>query len=109
MGIRSNLSGKDTVRIFEQFGYKKLAPGLLRGLIRKSDVSLDDFLKAKQYFPRSSSMTFPYYLLNPQLMRSPISLRTEGAWTIMIGMERDSRSNNAIYIFLTGALHGSSE
>ncbi|MBI5633944.1 MAG: type II toxin-antitoxin system HicA family toxin [Nitrospirae bacterium] len=72
MGILSNLSGKDTVRIFEQFGYsidhqtgshmilyhqsrptlsipnhKELAPGLLRGLIRKSGISLDDFIKVK--------------------------------------------------------------
>ena len=72
MGILSNLSGGDAVRIFQQFGYvldhqtgshmilyhesrptlsipnhKELAPGLLRGLIRKSGIPLDDFLKEK--------------------------------------------------------------
>ena len=72
MGILSNLSGKDAVKIFEKFGYsvdhqtgshiilyhqsrptlsvpnhKELAPGLLRGLIRKSGISLDDFIKSK--------------------------------------------------------------
>jgi predicted RNA binding protein YcfA (HicA-like mRNA interferase family) len=72
VGILSNLSGKDAVKIFEQFGYsvdhqtgshiilyhnsrptlsvpnhKELAPGLLRGLIRKSGISIDEFMKAK--------------------------------------------------------------
>ncbi len=72
MGVLSNLSGKDAVKIFSQFGYtldhhtgshmilyhenrptlsvpkhKELAPGLLRGLIRKSGITVNDFLKAK--------------------------------------------------------------
>jgi predicted RNA binding protein YcfA (HicA-like mRNA interferase family) len=72
VGILSNLSGKDAVKIFEQCGYsvdhqtgshiilyhnsrptlsvpnhKELAPGLLRGLIRKSGISIDEFMKAK--------------------------------------------------------------
>lgn len=72
MGILSNVSGKDAHKIFKQFGYildhqtgshmilfhenrptlsipnhKELAPGLLRGLIRKSGLSMDEFLKAK--------------------------------------------------------------
>lgn len=72
MGILSNISGKDAVRIFQKFGYildhqtgshmilyheskptlsipnhKELAPGLLRGLIRKSGLTVDEFLKAK--------------------------------------------------------------
>lgn len=72
MGLLSNFSGKDAVRIFKKFGYKidhqtgshmilyhesrptlsipnhkELAPGLLRGLIRKSGLSVGDFLKAK--------------------------------------------------------------
>ena len=72
MGLLSNFSGKDAVRIFRKFGYridhqtgshmilflesrptlsianhKELAPGLLRGLIRKSGLSVDEFLKAK--------------------------------------------------------------
>ena len=72
MGILSNISGKEAVRIFQKFGYildhqtgshmilyhetkptlsipnhKELAPGLLRGLIRKSGLIVDEFLKAK--------------------------------------------------------------
>ena len=72
MGILSNISGKEAVRIFQKFGYildhqtgshmilyhesrptlsipdhKELAPGLLRALIRKSGLTVDQFLKAK--------------------------------------------------------------
>lgn len=72
MGILSNLSGKEAVKIFQKFGYiidhqtgshiilyheakptlsvpnhKELAPGLLRGLIRKSGLTVDEFLKGK--------------------------------------------------------------
>lgn len=72
MGILSNTSGKEAVKIFQKFGYvldhqtgshmilyhesrptlsipnhKELAPGLLRGLIRKSGLTIDEFLKAK--------------------------------------------------------------
>ncbi|MBU0710493.1 type II toxin-antitoxin system HicA family toxin [bacterium] len=72
MGILSNISGKDAVKVFQKFGYsidhqtgshiilyhemrstlsipnhKELAPGLLRGLIRKSGLTVDEFLKAK--------------------------------------------------------------
>ncbi len=72
MGRLSNISGKDAVKIFQKFGYildhqtgshmilyhesrstlsvpdhKELAPGLLRGLITKSGLTVDIFLKAK--------------------------------------------------------------
>jgi len=72
MGVLSNISGKEAVRIFEKFGYildhqtgshmilyherrptlsipnhKELAPGLLRGLIRKSGLTVEEFLRAK--------------------------------------------------------------
>lgn len=72
MGILSNISGKETVSIFQEFGYvidhqtgshmilyhatrptlsipnhRELAPGLLRGLIRRSGLTVDEFLKAK--------------------------------------------------------------
>lgn len=72
MGVLSNISGKEAVKIFKKFGYsvdrqtgshiimyhesratlsipdhKELAPGLVRGLIRKSGISVDDFLKEK--------------------------------------------------------------
>lgn len=72
MGVLSNISGKDVVKVFGKFGYvldhqtgshmilyhesrptlsvpnhKELAPGLLRGLIRKSGLTVDEFLKAK--------------------------------------------------------------
>lgn len=72
MGILSNFSGKETVKIFERFSYvlhhqtgshmilyhnskptlsvpnhKELAPGLLRGLIRKSGITIEEFLHAK--------------------------------------------------------------
>jgi predicted RNA binding protein YcfA (HicA-like mRNA interferase family) len=72
VGILSNLSGKEAVKIFEKFGYdlhhqtgshiilyhkskptlsvpnhKELAPGLLRGLIRKSGITVEEFLHAK--------------------------------------------------------------
>jgi len=72
LGILSNISGKDAVSIFQKFGYvldhqsgshmilyhesrptlsipnhKELAPGLLRGLIRKSGLTVEEFLNAK--------------------------------------------------------------
>ena len=72
MGRLSNISGEDAVKIFQKFGYildhqtgshmilyhesratlsvpdhKELARGLLRGLIRKSGLTVDIFLKAK--------------------------------------------------------------
>ncbi|MFH0974458.1 MAG: type II toxin-antitoxin system HicA family toxin [Spirochaetota bacterium] len=72
MGILSNISGKDAVRIFQKYGYnidhqtgshiilyhpskptlsipnhKELAPGLLHGLIRKSGLTVQDFIKEK--------------------------------------------------------------
>jgi predicted RNA binding protein YcfA (HicA-like mRNA interferase family) len=72
VGILSNISGKEAVKIFQKFGYvvdhqtgshmvlyhesrptlsipdhRELAPGLLRGLIRKSGLIVDEFLKAK--------------------------------------------------------------
>ena len=72
MSLLSNISGKEAVRIFEKFGYvidhqtgshiilyhesrptlsipnhKELAPGLLRALIRKSGLTVDEFLKAR--------------------------------------------------------------
>jgi len=72
VGILSNISGEEAVRVFKKFGYildhqtgshmilyhetkptlsipnhKELAPGLLRGLIRKSGLTVDEFLKAK--------------------------------------------------------------
>jgi predicted RNA binding protein YcfA (HicA-like mRNA interferase family) len=72
VGILSNISGKEAVRIFQEFGYildhqtgshmilyhelkptlsipnhKELAPGLLRSLIRKSGITVEEFLKAK--------------------------------------------------------------
>jgi len=72
MSLLSNISGKEAVKIFEKFGYvidhqtgnhiilyhesrptlsipnyKELAPGLLRGLIRKSGLTVNDFLKEK--------------------------------------------------------------
>ena len=72
MGILSNISGKQAVKIFQKFGYeldhqtgghmilyhksrptlsvpnhKELAPGLLRGLIRKSGITVEEFLSAK--------------------------------------------------------------
>jgi predicted RNA binding protein YcfA (HicA-like mRNA interferase family) len=72
VGILSNISGKEAVKIFQKFGYVldhqtgshmvlyhesrptisipdhgELAPGLLRGLIRKSGLTVDGFLKAK--------------------------------------------------------------
>ena len=75
MGLLSNISGKEAVAIFKKFGYiidhqtgshmilyhasrptlsipnhKELAPGLLRGQIRKSGLSLDEFLKEKNIF-----------------------------------------------------------
>ena len=70
MGILSNISGKKAVKIFNKYGYvldhqtgshmilyhdakptlsipdhKELAPGLLRALIRKSGLTVEDFLK----------------------------------------------------------------
>ena len=72
MGLLSNISGKEAVKIFKKFGYildhqtgshmilyhesrptlsvpnhKELAPGLLRGLIRKSGLTVEEFLKAR--------------------------------------------------------------
>lgn len=72
MGILSNISGKQAVKIFNKFGYiidhqtgshlilyhqnkptlsvpnhKELAPGLLRALIRKAGITVEDFLKNK--------------------------------------------------------------
>ncbi len=72
MGTLSNISGKDALKIFKKFGYildhqtgshmilyheskptlsipnhQELAPGLLRGLIRKSGITVDEFLKKK--------------------------------------------------------------
>ena len=72
MGLLSNISGKKAVKIFERFGYKldhqtgshmilyhesrptlsipnhkELAPGLLRALIRKSGLTVQEFLKVR--------------------------------------------------------------
>ncbi|HET54377.1 MAG TPA: type II toxin-antitoxin system HicA family toxin [Ignavibacteria bacterium] len=72
MGILSNISGKQAVKIFNKFGYildhqtgshlilyhenkptlsipnhKELAPGLLRALIRKAGITVEKFLKYK--------------------------------------------------------------
>lgn len=72
MGRLSNISGKQAVKIFENFGYsldhqtgshmilwhdnkpslsvpnhRELAPGLLRALIRQADLSVDDFMSEK--------------------------------------------------------------
>jgi predicted RNA binding protein YcfA (HicA-like mRNA interferase family) len=72
LGILSNISGREAVKIFQKFGYildrqtgshmilyhesrptlsipnhKELAPGLLRGLIRKSGSTVDEFIKAR--------------------------------------------------------------
>lgn len=69
----SNISGRTAVKIFSKFGYmldhqtgshmilyhesrptlsvpdhRELAPGLLRGLIRKAGLTVDDFLDKKQ-------------------------------------------------------------
>jgi len=73
MGKLSNISGKEAVKIFQEFGYiidhqtgshiilyhdsrptlsipnhRELAPGLLKGLIRKSRLTVEEFLKAKE-------------------------------------------------------------
>jgi predicted RNA binding protein YcfA (HicA-like mRNA interferase family) len=73
VGKLSHISGKEAVKIFQKFGYildhqtgshmilyhdsrptlsipnhKELAPGLLRGLIRKSGLTVEEFLKAKR-------------------------------------------------------------
>ncbi len=72
MGILANISGKKGVKIFQKFGYevdhqtgshiilshstkptlslpnhKELAPGLLRALLRKSGISVQEFIKFK--------------------------------------------------------------
>ncbi|MBE9055198.1 type II toxin-antitoxin system HicA family toxin [Sphaerospermopsis sp. LEGE 08334] len=72
MGRLSNISGKQAVKIFENFGYvvdhqtgshiilwheskpilsvpnhKELAPGLLRSLIRQAGITVDEFLEYK--------------------------------------------------------------
>ena len=72
MGVLSNVSGKKAVKIFKKYGYnvdhqtgshmilfheskptlsipnhRELAPGLLRGLIRKAGLTVEDFLKYK--------------------------------------------------------------
>ena len=73
MGNLSNISGKDAVKVFIKFGYildhqtgghmilfhdskatlsipnhKELAPGLLRALIRKSGLTVEQFLEMKR-------------------------------------------------------------
>ncbi|MHB0971434.1 MAG: type II toxin-antitoxin system HicA family toxin [Thermoanaerobaculia bacterium] len=72
MGRFSNFSGRDATRIFGEFGYvvdhqtgshmilahatrptlsvpnhQELAPGLVRGLIRESGLTVDEFLSRK--------------------------------------------------------------
>lgn len=72
MGRISNVSGKQAVKVFQKFGYvvdhqtgshiilyhesrstlsipdhKELAPGLLRGLIRKSGLTVEEFMAQK--------------------------------------------------------------
>ena len=72
MGILSNISGKEAVKIFEKFGYtvdhqtgshlilynenrptlsipnhRELSPGLLRALIRKSGLTVEEFTSKK--------------------------------------------------------------
>ena len=72
MGRFSNISGKKAVKMFEKFGYvvdhqtgshiilyhpqratlsvpnhKELAPGLLRALIRKSGLTVEEFFSIK--------------------------------------------------------------
>ena len=72
MGLLSNISGKKAVKMFGKFGYildhhtgshmilyhelrqmlsipehKELAPGLLRGLIRKAGLTVEEFFKEK--------------------------------------------------------------
>lgn len=72
MGILSNISGRQAVKIFKKFGYvvdhqtgshmilyhesrstlsvpnhKELAPGLLRALIRKAGITVSEFLEYK--------------------------------------------------------------
>jgi hypothetical protein len=72
MGRLSNISGNQTVKIFEKCGYRldhqtgshrilwhpernilsvpnhrELAPGLLRSLIRQAEMTVDDFLDLK--------------------------------------------------------------
>jgi len=72
MGLLSNISGRKAIKIFKKFGYlvdhqtgshiilyhaerptlsvpnhKELAPGLLKGLIRKCGITVDEFLSAK--------------------------------------------------------------
>jgi predicted RNA binding protein YcfA (HicA-like mRNA interferase family) len=72
MGILSNISGRQAVKIFKKFGYevdhqtgshmilyhesrstlsvpnhKELAPGLVRALIRKAGITVEDFLQYK--------------------------------------------------------------
>ncbi|RZN66251.1 MAG: type II toxin-antitoxin system HicA family toxin [Candidatus Methanolliviera hydrocarbonicum] len=69
----SNISGRTAIKIFSKFGYmldhqtgshmilyhesrptlsvpdhRELAPGLLRGLIRKAGLTVDEFLEKKQ-------------------------------------------------------------
>ena len=72
MGILSNISGRDAIKVFKKFGYvvdhqtgshvilfhesrptlsvpdhAELAPGLLRGLIRKSGITVNEFLQSR--------------------------------------------------------------
>ena len=72
MGVLSNVSGKKAAKIFKKYGYnvdhqtgshmilfheskptlsipnhRELAPGLLRSLIRKAGLTVEDFLKYK--------------------------------------------------------------
>lgn len=75
MGILSNISGKKAIKMFKKFGYlpdhqtgshiilyhsdkptlsvpnhRELAPGLLRSLLRKSGISVNEFIKYKWFF-----------------------------------------------------------
>lgn len=70
MGLLSNFFGKDVVKILKKFGYelhhqtgshmilyhknkntlsvpnhKELAPGLLRSILKRGEISVEDFLK----------------------------------------------------------------
>jgi predicted RNA binding protein YcfA (HicA-like mRNA interferase family) len=72
MGILSNISGRKSAKLFAKFGYiidhqtgshmilyhelrptlsipdhRELAPGLLRGLIRRAGLTVEEFLKKK--------------------------------------------------------------
>lgn len=72
MGLLANISGKEALKVFRKFGYKlehqtgshmilahewrptisipdhkELAPGLIRGLIRKSGLTVEEFLNVQ--------------------------------------------------------------